>query len=90
MMQESIWVQGKRDCFQLSQLFPYDGKSTLYLRLQDNKISGYAKIGSLKKLYKQDSFGMIKEFQTVTLLDFFILPDNDLLDESKGAKEFLE
>ena len=71
-------------------MFPYEGKCTLYLKVNDNRINGFAKIGTLKKLYKQDNFGMIKEYQTVTLLDFFILPDNDLLDESKGAKEFFE
>lgn len=43
-----------------------------------------------KKLFKRDNNGLYKQFKSVSLIDLFISPDNDLLDERSGAKALME
>ena len=43
-----------------------------------------------KKLFKQSKLGHVKEFVTVSLLDFFVHPDNDFLDEKREAQAFFD
>ena len=51
---------------------------------------GYAQTFRGKKMFSSNSFGMMKQYETVALLDFYIGPENDLLDERTEAKTFFE
>jgi len=74
----------------MSRVFPYDKDSRLYLYIKDKKVLGIAKTVMNKKLYESDSFGGMKMYESTGLIDFFVSPDNDLLKENSGAKEFFE
>jgi hypothetical protein len=41
-------------------------------------------------IYTRDNYGFMKGLDTTSLIDFFVSPDNDLLAESSGAKDFLD
>lgn len=51
-------------------------------------MKGFVKINLKQKLYKNDGIGCLKQYEAPAVLDFFMLPDNDLLDERLGSKEF--
>lgn len=44
----------------------------------------------MKKLYRNDGIGCLKQYNAPAIIDFFIMPDNDLLDENSGSREFFE
>lgn len=46
------------------------------------------KILDEKKIYKNDGIGCLKQFTSKAVIDFFMFPDNDLLDDWLGSKEF--
>ena len=44
----------------------------------------------MKKLYKNDGIGLLKQFNAPAIIDFFMFPENDFLDSQLGAREFFE
>lgn len=62
----------------------------LFLLTEESDLKGFIKVLDMKKLYKNDGIGCLKQFNAPAIIDFFMLPENDLLDEKLGAKEFFE
>lgn len=52
-------------------------------------VKGFIKILDNWKLYRNDGIGLLKQYTAPAIIDMFVLPDNDLLDESLDAKDFL-
>ena len=90
ILKQSISVQNRPDKFQFTKAFPYENDSRLYLKLNGRKVDGIAKVLKTKMLFRRDNFGYMKGIETTALIDFFVAPDNDLLNETSGAKKFFD
>jgi len=59
----------------------------MFLFVERNHAKGFIKILDSKKLYKNEGNGCLKQFNAPAIIDFFMLPDNDLLDDEVEAKD---
>ena len=71
--------------FQLTNAFPYEKNSSIFLCMRDTEIIGFAKILDEKKLYKNDGLGHMKQFTAKCIVDF-MFQDNDLFDDRSDAR----